>query len=197
MLEIANHYKEITPADVDRMFNALLAERAEHEREIAIAQRAANALEGVRHYAVADARLCSRIEAECTGLRSSVRYDSIYSYAQRGNNETSNWKVWTDGRQLADRSQYACVYVQLPRGHSVSDLIDALNANIISQRSLARVNGQLEGMEEMIDAEERLRALVKEIETVRDEMSKKLMGDSYVYFHDTVRDVLPALGGKR
>lgn len=197
MLEIQNRYKEITPADVDRMYAALMDKRAEHEREIAIANRAADALEGVRHYTVADARLCSRIEAECKGLRSSVRYDTLYSYVQRGDTETSNWRVWTDTSQLADRNLYACVYVQLPRGHSVGELIDALRANELSQTSLRRINGQLEGMEEMIDAEEQLRKLVRQIEELRTGMARQLMGSDYYYFHDAVRDVLPALGGKR
>lgn len=197
MLEIANHYQEITPAAVDRMYTALLAERAEHERELALSEQAADALEGVRHYAVADARLCNRIESECPDLRANVRYDTLYSYASKGDYQTSNWKVWTDSRHLADRSEYACVYVQLPRGHSVGDLIDALRANTLSREGLARATGQLEGMEELIDTEERLRAMVKEIENLRADVAQKALGASYIYFHDAVRDVLPALGGRR
>lgn len=198
MLEIANHFNEITPADVDRMFAALLAKRAEHEREIALANQAADALDAVRHYKLADARLCSRIEGQCPGTRARVRYDTIYSYAQRGNLETSNWQVWTHGNAgIGDRSQYACVHVQLSRGHSVGELIDALRANTISQEGLARINGQIEGMEELIDAEEHLRSLVKEIETTRERMAQQMMGKGYHYFHDKVRETLPVLTGYR
>ncbi len=197
MLEVANYFKEITPADVDRMFDALLAKRAEHEREIALANQAADALEAVRHYQVADARLCNRIEAQCPGARARVRYNTLYSYAQRGDIETSNWQVWTHGNVASDRSQYACVHVQLSRGHSVGELIDALRANTISQEGLARINGQIEGLEELIDAEEHLRALVKEIEATRERMAQQTMGVAYHYFHDRVRETLPVLTGYR
>lgn len=106
------------------MFTALHLQRAEHERSIALANRAADALEGVRHYKTADARLCSGIEAKCPGVRANLRYGTIYSYAKRGDDELSNWRVWTygNGEPGNDRSQYACVYVQLPRGHSGDEL---------------------------------------------------------------------------
>lgn len=188
MLEIQNHYKDITPAAVDRMYEALHADRAEHERSISLAERAADALEPARHYKVADARLCNRIETQCPGVKARVRYDSLYSY--RGNTETANWQVWA-------RNPYACVQVQLPRGHSVGDLIDALRACPNARASLARANGQIEGIEEMIEAEEHLRALVKEIEMTRERIAQQVLGASHVYFNDAVRDVLPALGGKR
>lgn len=193
MLGNHNHYfyectraRPITAATVDTLGRALLAARAEQERAIALAEEAANVLAPIAHYKKVDARACRTIMQALPNVRASVyRRPEMYgkdfrqvSVTRRGDHFT---QVWVN--LIGDAG-------------AVADLIAELRACETYRKELARVESQFTELEEMIEAEEKIRALVTEIEQTREQVAARLLGKSPSYYHDVVRGYLPGLAGR-
>jgi hypothetical protein len=194
VLQIENHYKPITAETVDQIGRALLAAKDEQARTIAMAEAAADALAPIAHYVKADSRACKRIEEACPGVRASVQrtaplYGKTFYRA----------RVWTwgpDGPGV-NRDQFAEVHINLIEPEtSVADFIAGLRACEYHRAELRRVENQFGEIEEIIDAEEKIRGLVQEIEGTREELAERLLGKRHSYFHDVVNKHLPGLAGR-
>ncbi|MCC6457252.1 MAG: hypothetical protein IT328_20020 [Caldilineaceae bacterium] len=192
---IRSYYQDITPADVDAMGRHLLAAKAQHEWEIALAQRVAAALQPVAHYRKIDARVAKVVEAAIDESRLRISRTKRHEWEKhRPEYLHASASV---GQDYRSRAEYVGVSVTVDINATVADLIAAFEACEYSRAALARVVGQFSNLEEVIDAEEHIRALVKEIEETRQRMAQEIIGAGSAYWHDAVREKLPALTGER
>jgi hypothetical protein len=193
VLGMPNHYyyectraKPITAQTVDTVAQALLQAKAEEERVIALAEATADALAPIAHYKKVDARAGRVVMQALPDVGFSThRRREIYGKAlqevlvvRRGPHFT---KLWTN--LIGD----AC---------TVAHLMDRLRACEGHRQELARLERQFTELEEMLEAEERIRALVGEIEATRAQVAERLLGASPSYYHDAVRGYLPGLAGR-
>lgn len=201
MLGNHNHYfyectraKPITAETVDQLGRALLAAKAEQERAISLAEDAAASLAPIAHYRKVDARACRTIMNALPTVRVFIyRRPAMYGKDFRQVSVTRRdahfTQVWVN--LIGD----AC---------TVADLVAQLRACETYRKELARVANQFSELEEMmglrphfvIEAEERIRALVQEIEQTRDQVAERLLGASPSYYHDAVRNYMPGLAGR-
>lgn len=193
---IRTYFPEITSADVDAMGKHLLAAKAQHEREIDLAQRVAAALQPVAHYKKIDARVAKVVEVAIPESRLHIRRTKRQEWEQVSTPEYLHASV-SVGQAYRSRAEYVGVSVTVDLGATVADLIAAFEACEYSRTALARVVGQFSNLEEVIDAEEHIRALVREIEETRKRLALEVLGTEWNYWHDAVRDKLPALAGER
>jgi hypothetical protein len=122
MLTIENRYKPITAETVDQIGSALLAAKDEHERAIAMAEAAADALTPIAHYVKADARACRRIEETCPGVRASIQRSApLYGKAFY---RARVWSWGPDGT-VGSRAGFAEVHVNLIEPETSSRVLDA------------------------------------------------------------------------
>jgi hypothetical protein len=80
---------------------------------------------------------------------------------------------------------------------TVADLIAAFRVCQYSRTALEQANQQFGRLEEIIDAEERIKGLAEEIEKIRKDTSLAILGTEWNHWHDAVREHLPALAGER
>lgn len=186
--------REITPAAVDALGTQLLASKAMHEREIALGQRVAEALQPIRHYKKIDIRAVRLVRDTLPDSRAHISYTKNPPGATILRPEYLHFSV---GQGYRDQSIFARISVRVDIAAGIASLIATCEACEYSRQQLARVDSQFAHLEEMLDAEEHIRSLVKEIEETRKRVASELLGTEGNYWHDAVREHLPALAGER
>lgn len=192
-MHIKGYHREITAAHVDEIGKRLLAAKAMHEREIALGQRAAAALEPIRHFRKIDIRAIRRVRENIDDCRASISYTKNPSYAYILRPEYLHFGVG-QGYQQRDFTQ---INVRVDINANMAELITALQACDYSREQLGKVKRQFEQMEELLDAEEHIRDLVRQIEETRTRLAVEVLGADGSGWQDILREHLPALTGGR
>lgn len=188
-----NHYmyecaraKPITAATVDKLAEALLAAKAEEDRAIALAEATADALAPIAHYKKVDVR-AGRVVAKALSGASLHVYSRPRLYGK-------------DFRQVSvirRGGHFTQIWINLiGEACTVADLIAGLRACEPHRKALRQVEQQFAGLEELLEAEERIRTLMGEIQATRAQMAERLLGASPIYYHDMVRNHLPGIAGR-
>lgn len=183
----------VTPNTVDRVARGLLQSIQETARSIAMAEAAADALAPIAHYKKADSRACKRIMDACPGIRLAKIVRDEHGRGGPGYFAS----LYAHSGESGTRIGYAYICAWLPESAcSVADLIAVFRACKDEKARLARLRAQYEQLENLIDAEEQVRRLVQEIESIRQETALAVVGDSYPLYHESVQDELPGIAGR-